>query len=261
MADSFALSNGVNMPAIGFGTWKISPDSAAEETVLEALKAGYRHIDTAKLYSNERGVGAAVRASNIPREDIFVTTKLWNSDHAYDDALHAFDESLERLGLDYVDLYLIHWPGTSRRGEAWRALQHIYKAGKAKSIGVSNYSIENIEEIVQSGGMLPMANQIEFHPFIYAEQKELLEYCKQQGIQVEAYSPLAQHSQHAHPVVIEIAKRHGRSPSQVILRWCLQHGTAPLPRSTNPDHIRENIEVLDFELSAEDMERIDHISV
>jgi diketogulonate reductase-like aldo/keto reductase len=256
----FTLSNGVAMPAVGFGTWQISPDDQAEKTVRAALDMGYRHIDTAKIYGNERGVGKAVRESGIPREEIFVTTKLWTSDHGYDNAMRAIDESLERLGLEYVDLYLIHWPQSDQRDEAWRALQDMYKAGKAKSIGVSNYSIRHLEELLETAEMPPMVNQVEFHPFIYDSQKALLAYCKEQNIQIEAYSPLARHSSTETPQIDEIAKRIGKTPSQVVLRWCLQHDTAPLPRSTNPEHIRENLEIFDFELDDAAMKTLDSLS-
>lgn len=252
----FKLANGVSMPAVGFGTYQLSPDEAAEKAVRAALDIGYRHIDTAKLYQNEHGVGKAVRDSAIPREEIFVTTKLWNTDHAYDDAMQAIDASLDRLGLEYVDLYLIHWPQPGDRDTAWRALQDIYESGKAKAIGVSNYTVEHLEDLLDGSGMVPMANQIEFHPFIYAEQRGILDYCRQKNIAVEAYSPL-RHDEAAEPAVLEIAKRLNKTPSQVVLRWCLQHGAAPLPRSANPAHIRENLEVFDFELTEDDMQVLD----
>lgn len=260
MPDSFTLKNGVKMPVIGFGTWEITPDEAAEKAVRTALQIGYRHIDTAKIYGNEAGVGKAVRESGIPREEIFVTTKLWNSDHDYDTAMGAIDESLERLGLDYVDLYLIHWPQAGTRDDAWRAMQDIYRADKARAVGVSNYTVRHLSELLGTADLPPMVNQVEFHPFIYDDQKELLDYCKVNDVIVEAYSPLARHSRAAQPEIEEIAARVGKSPSQVILRWCVQHGTAPLPRSRNPDHIRENFEIFDFELSASDMQVLDGLS-
>jgi diketogulonate reductase-like aldo/keto reductase len=262
MTKTYTLSNGRIMPAIGFGTWEITPDDAAEKAVLLALEAGYRHIDTAKIYGNERGVGAAVRGSGIAREEIFVTTKLWNEDHDYDAALRAIDGSLERLGLDYVDLYLIHWPKSEygSRDQAWRAMQEIYKSGKAKAIGVSNYTIRHLSELIETSDMVPMVNQVEFHPFIYDHQKALLAYCRERNIAVEAYSPLARHSKTSTAEVEAVAAKHGKTPSQVLLRWCLQHGTVPLPRSTNPDHIRENLNVFDFELTDEDMKILDRLS-
>lgn len=260
MDGTFSLSNGVRMPAIGFGTWNITPDNNAEKAVREALRIGYRHIDTAKLYGNEHGVGKAVRGSDINREDVFVTTKLWNSDHEYEAAMRAFDESLEKLGIGYIDLYLIHWPANGGHDDAWRALQDIFTSGKAKSIGVSNFSVRQLTDILDAGEMKPMVNQIEFHPYIYEEQKQLLDFCKQQQILVQAYSPLSRHAQSPDPEIVDIATRVGKSPSQVILRWCLQHGTSPLPRSQTPAHMQENFEVFDFELSNADMERINQLS-
>jgi len=248
------------MPQMGFGTWEITPDSAAESSVQAALTAGYRHIDTAKIYGNERGVGKAIRESGVPREDVFVTTKLWNSDHAFDSALHAIDESLAKLGLEYVDLYLVHWPQSDARDEAWRAMQEIYKSGKAKAVGVSNYSMRHLQELLDNTALVPHVNQVEFHPFIYQQQKELLEFCAQHSILVEAYSPLSRHAKTSHPEIERVAERVGKSPTQVILRWCIQHGTAPLPRSQNPEHIVENFSVFDFELNDDDMAALDGLS-
>jgi diketogulonate reductase-like aldo/keto reductase len=253
-----ALSSGTAMPVVGFGTWRIS-DDAAGEVVSKALKTGYRHIDTAKLYANERGVGKAIRDSGVARENIFVTTKLWSDDQPYDRALQAFDASLDRLGLDYVDLYLIHWP-TEDRDDAWKALQEIHKSGKAKAIGVSNYSVRDLKELLDWADVAPAVNQVEFHPFNYKEQRELLEYCEEQDIAVTAYSPLKRHSQLDTPELEKIANEAGKTSSQVVLRWCLQHGTAPLPRSTNVQHIRENMDLFDFELSADQMRTIDSLS-
>ncbi|MDB5181426.1 MAG: glyoxal reductase [Candidatus Saccharibacteria bacterium] len=260
MDKTYSLSNGIKIPAIGFGTWEITPDEAAEKAVRTALEVGYRHIDTAKIYGNERGVGKAIRESGIPREELFVTTKLWNSDQPYDDAIRAIEDSLERLGTDYVDLYLIHWPQTGTRSDAWCALQDIYKSGKAKSIGVSNYTVRHLTELLESSDTVPMVNQVEFHPFIYDDQKELLVFCKERGILVEAYSPLSRHSKISEPMVEEIAMSVGKTPSQVLLRWCLQHGTVPLPRSQNPAHIKENYDIFDFVLTDDQMEILDGLS-
>jgi diketogulonate reductase-like aldo/keto reductase len=248
------------MPATGFGTWQITPDSAAEKAVADALQAGYRHIDTAKIYGNERGVGAALAASDIPREELFITTKLWNEDQGYESGLAAIDASLERLGLEYIDLYLVHWPISGSRGEAWRAMEAISESGKAKAVGVSNYTVRHLEELLDSSGLVPAVNQVEFHPYIYEQQKELLEFCKRKGIIVEAYSPLSRHSREVDDRIAAIAETTGKTPSQVILRWCLQHGTAPLPRSTNPDHIAENFDIFDFELSDNDMDALNCMS-
>jgi diketogulonate reductase-like aldo/keto reductase len=258
--NGFKLNNGTTLPAIGFGTWQILPDAAAEKAVADALNIGYRHIDTAKIYANEKGVGRAIAAAGIKREQIFVTTKLWNEDQKYDSALRAVDESLSRLALEYVDLYLIHWPQNGTRQDAWRAMQDIYRSGKAKAVGVSNYTVRHLEELRSQSELVPAVNQVEFHPYIFAQQQELLIYCQEKGIVVEAYSPLARHSRDIDPHIAKIAKACNKTPSQVILRWCLQHGTVPLPRSTNPEHIRENFEIFDFELSGSDMEQLDSLS-
>jgi diketogulonate reductase-like aldo/keto reductase len=260
MDEVYTLSDQTNMPKVGFGTWEITPDDAAAVAVRTALEAGYRHVDTARIYGNERGVGEGIRQSGVARDEIFVTTKLWNDDHDYDSAMQAFDASLQRLRLDYIDLYLVHWPGSDVLDGSWDAMQDILKAGKANAIGVSNYEIDQIEELLDGGGILPMVNQIELHPFNWTEQRELVEFCQEKGIVVEAYSPIKRLTRHGQETVERIAKDCGKSPSQVVLRWCLQHGTAPLPRSADPDHIRENIDIFDFELSSGDMQSIDALS-
>lgn len=257
---SLKLNNDIQIPSVGFGTWQLKDGKEVEAAVSEALRVGYRLIDTAKIYGNEKGVGEAISVSEVPREEIFVTTKLWNGDQGYETALRAFDASLERLGLNYIDLYLIHWPGGSDRKAAWRALCEIYKSGRAKAIGVSNYTVRHLEELLASSDVIPTVNQVEFHPFLYDTQKPLLEFCAKNKIIVEAYSPLA----HAHrmndPVLSDTAGRLGKTNAQVMLRWCVQHGTVPIPKSTNPSRIKENLDVFDFEISAKDMEDINALS-
>jgi diketogulonate reductase-like aldo/keto reductase len=255
----YSLSSGFDLPAIGFGTWEI-PSRQAAEAVSQALKVGYRLVDTAKIYGNEKAVGAAIKESGIPREEIFVTTKLWNSDQGYDSALKAFDKSLERLGLDYIDLYLIHWPVTSRRQDSWRALSEINKSGRARAVGVSNYTVSHLVDLQAEGLAVPAVNQVEFHPFIYDQQKELLDYCKKYNILIEAYSPLSRLNETNNATIKSVAERAGKTPQQVVLRWCLQHGTLPLPRSTNPEHIRSNLEIFDFELTNKEMLALNSIS-
>ena len=254
------LNSGAQIPAIGFGTWQLIPEDAYS-SVQAALKTGYRLIDTAKIYRNEEAVGLAIRESGVAREDIFVTTKLWNSDQGYDSALKAFDESLRKLELDYLDLYLIHWPGegSQRRLDSWRALVEIQKQGKAKAIGVSNFTTRHLQELLEASDTIPAVNQIEFHPFIYNDQKELLDFCHKHKIVFEAYSPLAQ-GHLSDDLLNEIGQKHDKSSSQVMLRWAIQRGTVPLPRSRNPEHIKENFEVFDFELSNAEMTRIDGLS-
>jgi len=253
------LNTGADIPGIGFGTWRLSP-SEARESVAAALDIGYRLIDTAKLYANEKEVGQAIRASGIPREQIYVTTKLWTSDQAYESTRQAFEESRRKLNLEYIDLYLIHWPGDDRhkRHEAWRAMAEIHQAGTAKAIGVSNFTIDNLKELMEASDIKPAVNQIQFHPFIYSPQKELLDYCQAEGIVFEAYSPLAR-GRLSDPMLAEIGRKYGKSPSQVTLRWAIQHGTIPLPRSSQRKHIEENFDVFDFELLGEDMAAIDRL--
>ncbi len=254
------LNNGQTIPPIGFGTWKILLNGRAKKAVANALKDGYRLIDTARIYGNEKGVGQAIRESDIDRSEIFVTTKLWNSDQGYDSGLKAFDKSLSRLGLDYVDLYLLHWPVAGKRLDSWRALQEIYKSGRSRSIGVSNFTVKHLQELINSSGTMPVVNQIEFHPFLYKDQLPTIKFCQDHGIVVEAYSPLAHGHRMKDPVIAEIAKQHGKTNSQVMLRWCIQHNTIPLPKSDNPNHIRENFDIFDFELSDADMENINKLS-
>jgi diketogulonate reductase-like aldo/keto reductase len=254
------LNSGGEIPALGFGTWQLSPDEAYE-SVINAIKSGYRLIDTAKIYRNEEAVGQAIKDSNIARQDIFVTTKLWNSNQGYESTLKAFDDSLAKLGLDYLDLYLIHWPGEGKdkRHQSWRALCELKESGRIKHIGVSNFTITHLEQLLAFSNITPAVNQIEFHPFIYKEQKELLDFCHNKGIVFEAYSPLAQG--HLNDDILTlIAKKQGKSSSQVMLRWAVQKGTIPLPRSRNPSHIKENFEIFDFELSDKEMSHIDDLS-
>ncbi len=254
------LNNGVKMPAIGFGTWQILLNGRAKKAVLTALDAGYRLFDTAKIYGNEKGVGSAIRESGINRENIFVTTKLWNSDQGYENTLKAFDKSLSRLGLDHIDLYLIHWPAGQKRIDSWHALEEIYKSGKARAIGVSNFTINHLEELFVKCTLRPMVNQIEFHPFLYSDQKELVKYCQKKGIVIEAYSPLARAERMKDAVIERIANGHARTNAQVMLRWAIQHGTVPLPKSSHPGRINENLDVFDFELSSKEMESINALS-
>ncbi len=260
MAETVRLNTKAAMPAIGFGTWKIRLNSKARRAVEEALQAGYRLIDTAHIYGNEKGVGEAIRQGGIKREDIFVTTKLWNGNQGYESAFRAFDESLGKLGLDYVDLYLIHWPVTGKRQDSWRALEEIHKSGRARAIGVSNYTVRHLQELMNSNNIVPAVNQVEFHPFIYEDQKELLAFCKNHDIVLEAYSPLAHGARIEEPAITTLAQKYGKTNGQILLRWAVQHGTVPLPKSTNPQHIKENLAIFDFDLSATDMTAINKLS-
>jgi len=249
------LNDGNQMPILGLGVWQVAPGKETRRAVGSALEIGYRLIDTAKLYGNERDVGAAVRESGIPREEIFVTTKLWNDDHGYEPALRAFERSRQELGLDYVDLYLIHWPVPRLRQESWKALLRLREQGLVRSIGVSNYTIRHLQELLPATPIPPSVNQVEFHPFLY--QRELLEFCQSRGIKVEAYSPLARGRRMKDPVTVEMAARYARTPAQVMIRWSIQHGLVVIPKSVRPERIRENATVFDFELTPKDMERLD----
>jgi diketogulonate reductase-like aldo/keto reductase len=251
----------MHIPPIGFGTWQILLNGKAKRAVTEALETGYRLIDTAMVYGNEKGVGAAIRETSVPRDEIYLTTKLWNSDQGYESGLRAFETSLSRLGLEYVDLYLIHWPRSSElTRQSWKALEEIHEGGGAKNIGVSNYDIDELKELLGYAKVPPAVNQIEFHPFVYRDQKPLIDYCKEQGIVVEAYSPLARARQMNHPVIAEVAEQSGKTAGQVMLRWCAQHGTVPLPKTTHKERMIENLDIFDFELSAQQMEKLDGLN-
>lgn len=252
------LNNGYEMPYFGLGVYKAAPGKETIEAVSYALEIGYRLIDTAAVYGNEKEVGIAVKQSGIPREEIFITTKLWNDDHGYDSALKAFDESLKRLQLDYVDLYLIHWPVPNLRKESWRALEKIYSEGRCKAIGVSNYMVRHLEEMKEYANVIPAVNQVEFSPFLY--QKELLEYCRSNKIEVEAYSPLARMKKKNNPVVNSIAKKYNKTHAQILIRWCLDHKVIVIPKSANKKRIKENADVFDFKLSAEDMKVLNELN-
>ncbi|HEX7632887.1 MAG TPA: aldo/keto reductase [Candidatus Saccharimonadales bacterium] len=257
---TYTLNTGKKIPAIGFGTWEIKSEDDAKQAVLTALEAGYRLIDTAKIYGNETGVGAAIRESGIPREELFVTTKLWNDDQGYERTMAACEVSLQKLGLDYLDLYLIHWPATSKRHSAWKAMEELHKNGVIKAAGVSNYTVDHLKDLQSQSDLAPAVNQVEFHPFIYEQQQAVLKYCQEQNILIEAYSPISRLGSNTPTEVTDIAARLKKSPQQVVLRWCVQQGTLPLPRSTNPDHIRSNLEIFDFELTDSDMTALNTIS-
>ncbi|MDP3025807.1 MAG: aldo/keto reductase [candidate division Zixibacteria bacterium] len=249
------LNNGVELPIFGLGTFQTRSGKETREAVLYALQVGYRLIDTASIYGNEEDVGEAVRKSGIPREEIFITTKLWNTDHGYDKALTAFERSLERLGLSYVDLYLIHWPEGGLRNESWKALERIIKEGKCRAIGVSNYTIRHLKELLKNSPTVPAVNQVEFHPYLY--QKELLEFCHSHKIQLEAYSPLTKGRKLNDPKLLKIALNYSKTTAQILIRWVLQKGVVVIPKSSRKERIEENARVFDFEISDEDMKALD----
>ncbi|MGY4715562.1 aldo/keto reductase [Bacillus amyloliquefaciens] len=256
------LHNGAEMPWFGIGVFKVEEGAELVNAVKTALVHGYRSVDTAAIYGNEEGVGEGIRQglqeAGLKREDIFVTSKVWNADLGYEETLKAFDTSLEKLGLDYLDLYLIHWPVEGKYIDAWRALETLYRDGRIKAIGVSNFQIHHLKHLMKETEIKPMINQVEYHPRL--TQKELLAFCTEQGIQLEAWSPLMQGQLLDHPVLQEIAEKYGKSAAQVILRWDLQNGVITIPKSTKKHRIEENANVFDFELSADDMKRIDDLN-
>lgn len=254
---NLTLNNGIKMPCFGLGVWKMS-EHEAQKAVEEALKVGYRLIDTARAYGNEKGVGKAIKKSNIPRGEIFITTKLAYADEGYDSGLKAFDDSMNDLKLEYLDLYLIHFPVPLKRLESWKALEQIYKSGRCKAIGVSNYTIEHLEELKNNSSIVPVINQVEFHPFLY--QKELLNYCNKNNIILEAYSPLTSGQRMNDQVVIDIANKYHKSYSQILLKWSVQNDIIPIPKTTHKDRMEENINIFDFQLDIADMERLNNLN-
>jgi diketogulonate reductase-like aldo/keto reductase len=242
------------MPIFGLGTYQ-ARQGEAQEAVLHALKIGYRLIDTASMYGNEEDVGEAIRRCGLPREEIFVTTKLWNSDHGYDKALAAFEESRNKLGLDYVNLYLIHWPVEGIRSETWKAMETLLKEGKCRAVGVSNYMVWHLEELLSYSSTIPAVNQVEFHPYLYL--KDLMDFCQSHGIQLESYSPLTKGVKLDEPSLADIASKYSRTPAQILIRWVLQHGIVVIPKSSRKEKIEENAAVFDFTISPTDMKTLD----
>ncbi|MGV9171875.1 MAG: aldo/keto reductase [Promethearchaeia archaeon] len=249
------LNNGRKMPIFGLGTWLLTGKEVGD-SVKWALDAGYRLIDTATIYGNERQIGKAIKSHDISREELFITTKVWNSDQGYKSTLRAFESSLRKLDTDYIDLYLIHWP-VSKRLETWKALEELYEEGKTRAIGVSNFTIRHLEELIQKRDIVPAVNQFEFSPFLY--NKELLEFCESNQIQLEAYSPLARARKFDNKTIKAIAKKNDKSPAQIMLRWGLQHQIVEIPKSSSESHIKENANIFDFELSSEDMQKLDKL--
>jgi len=249
------LNDGNALPVVGLGVWQTTPGRVTRETVRYALQLGYRHVDTARIYGNEADVGQALRESGVPRDEVSIVTKLWNQDQGYARARRAFDESLAELGIDVVDLYLLHWPVEKRRLESWKMLEELKLEGRARSIGVSNFTVRHLDELMATARIVPAVNQVEFHPFLV--QRELLEFCRRHGILVTAYSPLAHGQGVGHAALTAIGRRYEKSSAQVMIRWAIQHGAAVIPKSTRRDRILENALVFDFELSAEEMAEID----
>lgn len=263
LTETYKLNNGVEIPIIGFGTWQTPDGQVAEESVLAALNSGYRHIDTAAAYGNEESVGAAIKKSGINRHELFVTTKLWNSDHGYQNTKKAIDTSLEKLGLDYLDLYLIHWPNPAAmrdnwvelNAEGWQAMEEAVQAGKIRAIGVSNFRKHHLDELLKTAEIKPAVNQNYLNPSDM--QEDLVKYNDSLGILNEAYSPLGTGGLLSNEVVNEIAEKYGKSPAQVLIRWSLNHNFLPLPKSVHPDYIKANADVFDFDIEPEDMKKLD----
>jgi diketogulonate reductase-like aldo/keto reductase len=249
------LANGVRIPQLGYGVWQV-PDDEVEQAVSTALEAGYRSIDTAAAYGNERGVGEALRRSGLDRDDLFVTTKLANPDQGYDTTLRAFDASADRLGMETVDLYLVHWPLPRRNlyVPTWKALERLYAEGRVRAIGVCNFQVPHLERVMEEGGITPMVNQVELHPLL--TQKAVRDFDAEHNIATEAWSPLGHGELLSHPLITELAQAHERTPAQILLRWHVQLGNVVIPKSVTPERIRSNFEVFDFQLSEDEMARI-----
>ena len=248
------LSNGVKMPSIGFGTYKSGNDEETAKIVKYALKIGYRQIDTASFYGNEVGIGNGIKESGINREDIFLVTKLWNDDHGYDKTIEAFNKSLERLQVDYIDLYLVHWPN-KLNSETCKAFEYLYKTGKLKSIGFCNFKVAHLEELKKTAQIMPMVNQIEIHP--QSSKNDMLSYCEENNIQLVAWSPIMRGKLFSNELMIGLAEKYKKTIAQIILRWHLQRGVIPIPKSSNEERIKENLNIFDFELSNDDIKTID----
>ncbi|HDR4725379.1 aldo/keto reductase [Bacillus cereus group sp. Sample62] len=256
------LNNGVEMPWFGLGVFKVEEGPELVEAIKSAIKAGYRSIDTAAIYGNETAVGEGIRAgieaTGIAREELFITSKVWNADQGYETTIAAYEESLKKLGLDYLDLYLVHWPSEGKYKDTWRALETLYKEERVRAIGVSNFQIHHLQDVMKDAEIKPMINQVEYHPRL--TQKELQAFCKEQGIQMEAWSPLMQGQLLDNETLQAIAEKHGKTTAQVILRWDLQNGVITIPKSTKEHRIIANADVFNFELTKEDMEKIDALN-
>jgi len=257
MQNTVALSNGVEIPLLGLGVYQSAPGETTYNATKIALELGYRHIDTARAYRNEADVGRALRDSGVPRTEVFITTKLWTSDQGYDTTLRACEKSLKELQLDTVDLYLIHWPVEHKRKDSWRAMETLFAEGKCRAVGVSNYTIKHLDEVLQSAKIVPHVNQVEFNPFL--NQKKLLAKCQQHGILLEAYAPLAQAQRMSHPVLVATAKKYGRTPAQIMLRWAVQQDIVVIPKSVRRERIEENGKIFDFTIDAADMAALDKL--
>ncbi|WP_170006589.1 aldo/keto reductase [Bacillus fonticola] len=252
---NISLHNGVQIPEFGLGVFKVEEGTQIEKTIGTAIDLGYRLIDTATFYENEEGVGRAVREASVPREELFVTTKVWNSDQGYDETLRAFETSQKKLGLDVIDLYLIHWPVVGKYKDTWRALERLHDEGSVRAIGVSNFQTHHLEDLMARANEKPTVNQVELHPLL--SQEPLREFCAAQDIKVEAWSPISRGRFLENPTLLHLSEKYGKTPAQLILRWHVQHGIIAIPKSVTPARLQENISIFDFELSAQDVKTID----
>lgn len=252
------LNNGIKIPIIGYGTYQAKSGKEAYNGVRDALDFGYKHIDTAAIYGNESDVGKAIIDSRIDRDSIFITTKLWNADQGYESALKAFDQSRKKLDLDYIDLYLIHWPQTNTRQKSWEALEKLYSEKKVRAIGVSNYTITHLEELLKNYDLVPAVNQVEFSPFL--NQLELHSYCKEKKIEIEAYSPLVKAQKFDNETLVKLAEKYNKSEAQILLRWNIELEMITLPKSVTTSRIKENINIFDFNLTEEDMNTLNNMN-
>lgn len=258
LQDTVTLNNGVKMPGFGLGVYKMEDGQSVVQSVKAALKHGYRLIDTASYYQNEEGVGQAVKESGVPREEIFVTSKVWNDQQGYENTLKAFDESLEKLGLEYLDLYLVHWPVTGKFKDTYRALEKIYEDGKVRAIGVSNFQVHHLEDLLKDCKVKPVINQVEYHPHLI--QEEVKSFCERENIQLEAWAPLKRGGVFEEPIVQELSEKYRKTPAQIILRWDIQHHVVTIPKSVKEERIIENAHIFDFTLTKEEMNQIDSLN-
>lgn len=250
------LNNGIKMPSIGFGTYKLGDNKQTSKIIKDAINLGYKMIDTASFYGNEVGIGNALKEIGIDRNEIFLVTKLWNDDHGYDNTIKAFNKSLNNLQVDYIDLYLIHWPN-KLNSETWRAFEYLYESKKVKAIGVCNFKVNHLEELKKTAKIMPMINQVEIHPF--STKNNIIDYCNTNNIKVVAWSPIARGQVFDNKVMLDLSKKYNKTISQIILKWHMQKGVIPIPKSSNENRIKENIDIFDFELSNEDIKIIDSL--